>query len=216
MPIHVTAGVDDESETGAPRPFLLELYPRPVDSGELEKRIPPHRLVAEPLLREAVELSVHGRGRGTGVRVPPGIRRGDALYLDLATEVLRGWESFWNASAWERGAILIKVKKSQIDWAEVFSWTQYGGQWASRRQLTKSTPESAIRYADTEARGEFVVLSLSASNGIQWAAVWSDPAECDELNELAKSRCRHFVRWAESGKFEREIVYDRDSYMGLV
>jgi hypothetical protein len=39
---------------------------------------------------------------------------------------------------------------------------------------------------------------------------------CADLHGLAEASCRHFVRWVEHGKFEREIIYDRDPYRSMI
>ena len=175
--------------------------------------LPPHRFVLKPLLDVAVEVSVRGRILDPALPVPPAVRKQSVLYLDLTRDVLTGWEWFWNANAWARGAILITVPRQRVDWATLFSWTEYTGVWASRWQIAKGTPRTAISHADKAARGEAVIISLSASNGIEHADVWSDPGTCRELDALARAHCRRFVRACEVGKYEREIVVDRPPYL---
>lgn len=112
----------------------------------------------------------------------------------------------------ERGAVSITVDAERVDWAEVFSWTQYGGGGSTMYQLRKSSPMGALKHADRAARGDAVVVMLTASNGLEWAEVWTDESKCVAFDALAQAKCRRFVRWVEQGKFEREIIYDRPPY----
>lgn len=132
--------------------------------------------------------------------------------LDQTQELVRGWERFWNAGRWRRGAITFRLNCESINWNDLFLWMEYGGVWASRNQIKKGTPTSAISYCDSNAVNSTVVVSLSASNGIQWMDVWADASACVELNELAQATCRNFVREVEVGKFPREIVYNVPEY----
>ncbi len=143
------------------------------------------------------------------------LKRGQ-YQLDQAQELVRGWEGFWNAGAWRRGAITLRINRESINWEDLFQWTEYGGVWSSRNQIKKGTPTTAISYCDTNANAEIIVVSLSASNGIQWMDIWADISQCVELDELAQATCRNFVREVEMGKYPREIVYNVPEYRELI
>lgn len=89
------------AEVALPRPFLLTLYPGGANSGEVERRFPPHRLVLEPLIRASTAIYVHGMPSGPDAPPVPPIRRNlrkGTFVLAHDQEVLRGWEWFWNAA----------------------------------------------------------------------------------------------------------------------
>lgn len=198
-----------------PRPFLIEVLPGGANSsGEVELRFPAHRLVLEPLIHVASAIWVHGMPSGDNAPPLPPVRQRVAsgvFVLAHEQDVLRGWEWFWNADSWHRGSISIAVDVGAVDWAEVLRWTQYEG-IPSKNLLRKSSPSAALTYADRTARGVVAVVTFTASNGLQWAAVWADEVQCEALDALAQATCRRFVRWVEHGKYEREIIYDRPPY----
>ena len=196
-----------------PRPFILKLYPHCPFGDEAQMRLPPHGLVIEPLLRAASEVLVHlQRGHTFKADIPPHTKRRSALVLANDANVVRDWPSFWNAGAWARGAISINVRVADVDWSALFSVTQYVGIWASRYQILKGSPVSALSYADKNARNGNAVFSLSASNGIEGLDVWAPLEVCEALHAQARDTCIHFVRWIEQGKFSNEVIYDRPPY----
>lgn len=199
-----------EDDAPLPGPLSVRTSPSHVDSGELEQRFPAHRLIVEPLLRVAVDAVVHRVPRSPFMPLPPGARRGTVLALDLRVRSVAGFESFWNASGWDRGCVSIRVPEDGVHWATLFSWTEYTGVFASRYQLAKSTPRSAIKYGDERGRSGFAVVAFPSS--IASAEIWADPARCDELHSLAQTCCRRFVRWAQNGTYPREIIVDREPY----
>ena len=197
-----------------PRPFIVNAYFECPISADEPLRIPPHRLIVEPLVAVSDEICVFQNPTyAIEVPMPPHkeLKRG-RYQLDQTQELVRGWERFWNAGRWRRGAITFRLNRESINWNDLFLWMEYGGVWASRNQIKKGTPTSAISYCDSNAVNSTVVLSLSASNGIQWMDVWADASACVELNELARATCRNFVREVEVGKFPREIVYNVPEY----
>lgn len=199
------------------RPFSIEPYFECPSWPEVARRIPPHKLVIEPLVSAAQEIRVYQkRGYEFEVPLPPHTKQRSTLVLDLSAELVRGWEEFWNSGWWKRGGVTIKCDYSQIDWSEFFPWTEYGGVWSSPHQIQKGTPSGAVTYCDKHAVGQAVVFCLSASNGIQWLDVWCDPSRAQRLDRLAQSTCRHFVRSIEQGKFPREIIYNEDAYRNNV
>lgn len=202
----------------SPRPFFVSPYFECPFGADEARRIPPHRLVIEPLVRSANEIRVFQNLKyPVEVELPPHFKEHSGRYcLDLSHELVRGWERFWNVGCWRRGAVTLRIPIASIDWSEVFSWTEYGGVWASRYQIAKSTPKGAINYCDKNAVASNVVVCLSASNGIKEMDVWCDVGDCAAMDQLAQSSCRHFVREVEIGKFAREIVYDISEYRGLV
>lgn len=201
-----------------PRPFIVSLWFESTRSDYEALRIPPHRLVIEPLVAVAQEITVFQSPQySIDVPIPPSTNEIKGRYvLDLKQELVRGWERFWNVGVWRRGAVVIRLEHGAANWAEVFNWTEYGGVWSSRNQIRKGTPSSAINYCDANAVGSSMTVSLSASNGIQWMDVWADSKICEALDGLAQANCRHFVREVEMGKFQREIVYDTASYRKLI
>lgn len=182
------------------------------------QRIPPHRLIVEPLVAVAEEICVFQTAQyEIEVPMPPHAPPKRGRYqLDQTQELVRGYERFWNAGAWRRGAVTLRMRNEAIDWKALFHWVEYGGVWSSRHQIKKGTPSSAVTYCDKHAVGPVVVFSLSASNGIQRMDVWSDIESCHQLDALAQSTCRHFVRDVETGKFPRELVYNLPEYRDLI
>lgn len=197
-----------------PRPFtLIAYYECPISADE-PRRIPPHRLLIEPLVLAAQEIRVFQSPKYTiEVPMPPNtmLKKGQ-WQLDQTKELVRGFETFWNAGAWRRGAINLRVNRDAVQWVEILHWTEYGGVPSSRFQIKKSTPLSAVNYCDVNAVDSTVVFSFSASNGIQWVDVWADNSYIVQLNDLAQSTCRKFVRACEIGKYPSEIVYNEDDY----
>jgi hypothetical protein len=199
------------------RPFFIKSYFECPSWPEVAERIPPHKLVIEPLVAAALEIRVYQKeGYEFEVPLPPHTVQQSTRVLDLTAEIVRGWEKFWNSGMWRRGAVAVKCNSARIDWNELFIWTEYGGVWSSRHQIQKGTPSGAVTYCDKHAVGETVVFCLSASNGIQWIDVWSDPSQAQQLDQLAQSTCRHFVRSIEQGKYPREIIYNDGSYRNNV
>ncbi len=201
-----------------PRPFFVGAYFECPFSADEVKRIPPHRLIIEPLIAASEEVCVFQNPKyAIEVPLPPHkeLRIGRYL-LDKTQELVRGWERFWNAGSWRRGAITLRLNGESVKWEDLFFWTEYGGVWSSRYQLEKGTPRSAIAYCDTSAVNSTVVVSFSASNGIQWMDIWSDVSMCAKLNEIAQANCRNFVREVEIGKFPRELVYNVSAYRDLI
>jgi len=187
-------------------------------SADERKRIPPYRLLIEPLVAVTDEILVfQNPNYPIEVPMPPHkeLKRG-RYQLDQTQEVVRGWERFWNAGAWRRGAITLRLERGSINWEDLFLWTEYGGVWSSRHQIKKGTPTTAIAYCDKYAVESTVVVCLSASNGIQWMDIWADESACVEIEEQAQATCRHFVRKVEKGKFPREIVYNIPTYRDLI
>jgi len=199
----------------APRPFLVKPYPECPAFQDAEERLPPHRLVVEPLVEVAVEIRVHPANK-CELPMPPHTRRGRSLWLDPSAEIVKGWELFWNSGGWKRGAITLKVPVNEVDWDGVFSWTEYGGVWSSRHQILKGSPSAAVSYADRNGTGDHVVGCFSASNGIEWLDVWAEPKMACQLDATAKTMCRHFVRHIEQGKHDQEIIYDRAPYANML
>jgi hypothetical protein len=200
-----------------PRPFVLKLYPYCPIGEEAAERLPPHQLVIEPLLQAASEVVVHQtRGHTFSAAVPPHVKRRNALVLVNDAALVRDWPRYWNASAWERGTISIRVDVERVNWPALFSVTEYVGVWASRYQQLKGSPAGAVNYADKHARDGDAVFSLSASNGVEDLDVWVPPEQMEELNRRANESCIRFVRWIEQGKYPNEIIYNRPPYATAV
>lgn len=200
-----------------PRPFFVGPYFECPVGTEAHSRIPPHRLVIEPLVAAAIEICVHQkRACEFEVTVPPHQKHRSALVLNRSTELVKGWESFWNSGTWKRGSITIKLPVEKVDWPLIFSWTQYGGVWASTHQMLKGTPSGAVSYSDKNATEDIAVACFSASNGIQWMDMWFDEILSERMNRLARESCRPFVRFVESGKFSEEIIQDRAPYTEMI
>jgi len=201
------------SMTEMSRPFLIKPYFECLSGSEIHSRIPPHPLVVAPLIKASVEICVHQkRGLEIEVPIPPHRKVGSHLLLDSSEELLRGWEAFWNSGWWKRGSITLKLDRGKVDWAELFSWTEYGGVWSSTHQIRKGTPAGAIAYCEKNARGDIAVVCFSASNGIEWLDLWFDEEVAEMMEDLAQRNCCHFVRFIEQGKFPREIIQDRSPY----
>ena len=197
-----------------PRPFCIRPYFECVSGSEVHSRIPAHRLVIAPLIRASMEICVHQkRGLEIEVPIPPHKKVGSHLVLDSSEELLRGWEAFWNSGSWQRGSITLKLDRGKVDWAELFSWAEYGGVWASTQQIRKGTPAGAVSYCEKNAGGDIAVASFSASNGVEWLDLWFDEEVAVEMDLLARESCRTFVRFIEQGKYSREIIRDRLPYM---
>ncbi|MGL4398343.1 MAG: hypothetical protein ACRCXD_00620 [Luteolibacter sp.] len=166
-----------------------------------------------PLIKASIEICVHQRrGDAIEVPIPPHNKFRSHLILDRSVELLRGWEAFWNSGSWKRGGITLKLDYQQVDWAKLFSWTQYVGVWSSTHQILKGTPSGAVSYSKKNAMGDFAVASFTASNGIQLLDLWFDDGLAGRMDLLAQESCRHFVRFIENGKFPREIIQDRPPY----
>lgn len=195
------------------RPFVLTIYPGWFNRADPGARIPPHRLVLEPLVAAANEIVVHRNSRHKfEIPLPPHVKRGNDCVLDRSPDLVANWPGFWNSGCWQRGSISIVVPVAAVDWVSLYSASEFCGTRSSRGELLKSYPLSAISYAEQTAKDGLAVFCLSASNGIEVMDVWTPAALCEGLAAQAQLTCRHFVRFVENGKFSREIVVDRPPY----
>ena len=195
------------------RPFFIKPYFECPVGTEVHSRFPAHPLIIEPLIRASIEICVHQRrGCEIEVPIPPHQKLRSHLVLDRSVELVRGWEAFWNSGGGKRGGITLKIDHERVDWAKLFSWTEYGGVWSSTHQILKGTPAGAVSYSNKNARGEFELACFSASNGIQWLDLWFDEEVAGRMDLLAQESCRQFVRFIEHGAFSREIIQDRPPY----
>jgi hypothetical protein len=200
-----------------PRPFFLRIYPERLVGEAVNQRLPPHRLILEPLISKAAEVVVHQKAAYEfEVPLPRHTVRHRALVLEPSAGLVADWPAFWNAGQWKRGAVSIKIAADQVDWDQLFAVSEYGGIWSSRHQILKGSPSGAISYAEKNANDGFAVFSLTASNGILWLNIWLPASICVGVDEHAKAQCGHFVRAIEQGKFSREIVYDRPPYSEVI
>lgn len=197
-----------------PFALIVRICPQSIDTGEEHLRLPAHALVLEPLVGAASEIRVHGYPAASDApRLPPvvAVETTRDRIIDTTREIVRGYECFWNAGHWTRGAVSLRVLHDAVDWPAILTWTEYSGQ-SSRTSLRKAVPSAAIHYAERQARGPHSVVTLTASNGLSPLAIWAPPERCEELDALAQATCRRFVRWVEHGKYEREVIYDRPPY----
>lgn len=195
------------------RPFFIKPYYECPRGAEVLSRIPANALVVTPLIEASIEICVHQkRAYEIEVPIPPHKKFRSHLVLDQSSELVRGWEAFWNSGWWKRGSITLKVQNELVDWPKLFNWTEYGGVWSSTHQILKGTPSGAVSYSDKNAKGDFAVACFSASNGIQCMDLWFDEAVAIRMDLLAQESCRPFVRSVEHGKFPREIIQDMPPY----
>lgn len=200
-----------------PRPFSLKIYPEYPREEDIDRRLPPHKLVIEPLLQHAIEIVVHQKATyAFDIPIPPHLLRRKTIVLEPSSDIVAGWPSFWNSGWWKRGAISIKVPVNQVNWISLFAVSEYIGVWASRHQILKGTPSGTVKYADKNANGNDAVFSLSASNGIQWLDVWLPTNISATIEAQAKEQCGRFVCSSEQDKFHNEIVYDQAPYANSI
>ena len=145
-----------------------------------------------------------------------GTRKRGHVEVDLSHEVVKGHERFWNAGAWERGAIVLAVTANDEQIGNIFQWCSEPGVLSSLYQIRKASPASAIRYAQAVALAGSTAFLFSASNGIQWMDVFASDAALVRLFAIANEKCRPFKRYVEHNPGQDEIIVDRPPYIDLV
>jgi len=186
---------------------------------DVGKRLPPHRLVVEPLISYAREIRVHGTNEQSLLYdeiVSMGTPSKHHVTIDLSQSVVRGHERIWNSGGWRRGAIVIVAAIPRQALTDVFHWCDGPSVCSSLHQVQKGTPSGAITFAQKEARDEQLCFVFSASNGIQWMDVFVPPAKVDEVFEIAEKHARPFKRFAEHNSDEDEIIIDREPYISMI
>lgn len=196
-------------------PFSVQLHS--VSDSCLVGRIPAHKLFVEPLIQHAFEIVVFGDiANLVDVVVPPLILKDGLRRMDITQPVLRGYESFWNLRAFQRGAIGVGVKRFSVDWKEIFHWTQFLGVKASFNDLRKTYSIEAIRYLHENAIGDNVYIGFNESSGTRYAAIWATPENTKELMEIAQTFGRQLVNSDRYTNSEKEINYESTEYRAMI
>lgn len=200
--------------------FFVVACPRALMAGQPRERLPAHRLVVEPLVAAATEIHVYAAG---------GERPLEALLLTLAVRHSRHFEiapsptlvrdhpELWNAKAWQLGAVVMATKIDDESLTGIFRYCQGPEVWASRRQLLKGSPDSAIRTCERFAQQGLRAVLFGASNGIEWLNLFAPLRDAGHCHDLAEANCRVFKRFVEHNpEAANEIIYDRPPYSQLV
>ncbi|MBN2023616.1 MAG: hypothetical protein JW809_12595 [Pirellulales bacterium] len=199
--------------------FFVSVYPQCPHGVDTRKRLPPHRLVIEPLIAQTHEMRIYGWDN-TSVLCDEvlslGKRKRGHIEADLSREVVKGHERFWNTGTWERGAIVLATAVTEEDIGSLFYWCSGPHVWSSLHQMRKGTPMSAIRYAQAVAAAGSTAFCFSASNGIEWMDVFADDIALGHLFAIAQERCRPFKRYVEHNPGRDEIIVDRSPYTDML
>ncbi len=167
---------------------------------DADEVLPAHSKVIRPLLSVATAAFVWPSSKQAHPVDYPDVilipERGRYRF-DLSRDVLSGYEWFWNASAWCRGSIVLRVNKLPMNMAEIFMHCSGPAVFASRYQLAKGDSRSALRYCDACVfQGDFA-FCFSASNGIECLSVFAPEPTLKELYLTSYDYCRPFKRWFE-------------------
>ena len=199
--------------------FFVSVYPQCPRGADTATRLPPHRLVIEPLVAQTHEMRIYG-WEGTITLCDEvlslGNRKRGHIEVDLSREVVKGHERFWNTGFWKRGAIVLATTMADEGVGNVFHWCAGPDVWSSLYQIRKGTPLSAIRYAQSVAARGSIAFCFSASNGIEWMDVFADAVAIDRLFAIAQEKCRPFKRYVEHNPGQDEIIIDRPPYREMV
>ena len=196
--------------------FFVECYFHCPVFDEERLRLPPHKLVIEPIVAAAREIRVYSAPKEGRIRESISeivLKRRGYLELNLNKTIVRGHEVFWNAGAWQRGAIAIVSDINDDALGEIFYSCSGPNIWASLYQLKNGTPSSAIQFCKTVCSGgNLTAFLFSASNGIQWMDVFCHSSRLEKLFSLATSKCRPFKRECEANEGCDEIIIDLPPY----
>jgi hypothetical protein len=196
--------------------FFVDVYHRCPAFDEVGERLPPHRLVLEPLLAHAESVRVYGLPEVGPIRdniAPVARPRRGFTELTLSEELVRGHESFWNTGTWERGSVAILCVLDRPALAELLSHCSGPRIWSSLHQSRKGTHGSAIRYCQRAVgEGGRYAFLFSASNGIERMDLFCRPESLYDTYTLATERCRPFKRYCEHNPGRNEIIIDRPPY----
>jgi hypothetical protein len=199
--------------------FLVGVCPPAICSHHLHRRHPAHRLVIEPIVRKASGMRIYGLDDEQGLRrevLSMGVAKPGHVEIDLSREVVSGHEIVWNASGWERGAIVLEANLNDDELAEIFRWCSGPSVCSSWSQIKKGTPAPAIKHAQAVASQGATAFSFSASNGIEWMDVFPPASDALRLFALAGRCCRPFKRYIEHNPGADEIIYDRAPYSEML
>lgn len=153
----------------------------------------PHEVVLAPLIQQAVDVRVFGGccelPRRPVEHTKPA--RLPSVCLDIEQDLISGYEEFWYAQGWERGAVVIVADIAESDLQSVFKHCRGPGLMSSVREIKKSTPSSAINFCKTVSRTtEHTAFSLSASNGLDSIDVFARQDLLLESFRLASETCQ--------------------------
>lgn len=199
--------------------FFVFACPESLLGEDVDRRLPAHRLVIEPLVARTNEMRIYGSHPESGLwdeLLRLGARKRNYVQVDLSREVVKGHERIWNSGAWERGAIVLATTMSEEEIGNVFQWCSGPAVWSSHHQMNKSTPLSATKHARSAAAGGSTAFCFSASNGIEIVNVFAPEATLVRLFAMAHERCRAFKRYVEHNPGEDEIIVDRPPYVDMV
>lgn len=199
--------------------FYVTVYPRSVFGDDQKRRLPPHRLVVEPLVQHSLEIRIYGQDERSPLfdRVlSMGERRRGYILVNLSRDAVRGHEQVWNADSWRRGALVLAAQAPDSTLAEVFHWCSGPRVFASLYQIRKGTPASAIAYAQKVSADGKAAFVFSASNGIELMHVFPPRDGLLRLFDLALQHCRPFKRFIEHNPGQDEIIVDREPYTAMV
>jgi hypothetical protein len=191
---------------------------QPLRAG-ISDRLPAHRLVVEPIIRNATEMRIFGLPNESDLYADVmtiGVKTVGYINIDLSNEVVRGHEAIWNATAWRRGAIVLAATLKDEDLADIFQWCDGPGTWCSMAEMRKGTPAPAITRARAIAANGALGFSFSASNGLQWVDIFPPAADTMRLFRLARTSCRPFKRFVEHNPGANEIIIDCPPYRDMV
>ena len=172
--------------------FAVATCPQRPDGGEV---IPAHAGVIQPLLRAASAVLVWPPSKTARQLSYPAeilVRERGRHAFDLSRDILSGYEYFWNAVAWRRGSLVIRIDQALPDMNQVFAHCSGPALLWSRHQLAKGDSIAALRYCDAAADQGAIAFCFSASNGIEHLSVFAAEKRLASLYLTAYESCRPF------------------------
>jgi hypothetical protein len=157
--------------------FMLPVLGRTPASAHEHAHFAAYDSVLSPLLAKAVECRVYGVSRQStlfGLLTQIGQRRGRTWYLDLGRELIRGYESLWNAQCEHQG-IAIASRVSLDETQRILDRCGTPEVWGSRYQLYQGSSRAGVSYCFEVAQSaEAFAFLIPGSNGLEWIDVFAD------------------------------------------
>jgi len=154
--------------------FSIDLIPFGFDDYEENTVLPAHDLILQPLFFEAKECYIYGLKKDTDLfnKCTDVIDWSHNKYkLNLRKEVIKGYESLWNATGWRRGSIVVFIDLEEFMNLNIFSFCYDPSIWENPNS---GESMAAIRFCKRKVEKDKVIgLCFSASNGIQYMKLYA-------------------------------------------
>ena len=142
-----------------------------------DAHLPAHDAVLSPLLAHAEECRVYGVPRKSelaGLLKQIGEPRDGAWHLDISREIVRNYESLWNAQCEHRGIVIVS-RPPLGETQKVFDYCGNPDVWGGRAQLREGNAAAAVSHCcEVVKSGDAIAFLIPGSNGLEWIDVFAD------------------------------------------